>query len=293
MPRYDAADGTYLHFDELSFDELSPRSPGSDSAPLIVLAGGAARHPSYLGDLAGLSDEHALVVPHLRGVGHSPAPTALPSGSYWHQADDIERLRQHLGLESLTVIAHSAGTRLALAYAVRFPQRLARLVLITPPALHLVGTASDIEALAARRNGDAVFNDAFALLSAGPPTDNEGAFTDWMQRTAPASYARWGAAERTHSMLGRWDLPAAKAYFTVDPPVGFVQQLAGVSTPVLVVAGAEDCLTGFAPVLALARLFSAGEVSVIDGAGHYPWVEQPRQFRRAVDGFLERESSLS
>ena len=59
--------------------------------------------------------------------------------------------------------------------------------------------------------------------------------------------------------------------------------------PVLVVAGRQDALVGLAPVLALAELFPAGRSVVINDAGHYPWVEQPLAFRRAVDEFFTTE----
>src|SRR5262245_1624733 len=99
---------------------------GEDSAsPLIVLAGGAARHPDYLGDLAGLSGHYQLFVPHLRGVGRSGAADIGGMGSWWREAGDIERLRASLGLNRCAVVAHSAGTRLAVAYAAQFPGRLA------------------------------------------------------------------------------------------------------------------------------------------------------------------------
>ncbi|WP_067495713.1 alpha/beta fold hydrolase [Actinoplanes sp. TFC3] len=62
--------------------------------------------------------------------------------------------------------------------------------------------------------------------------------------------------------------------------------LTTVGAPVLVVAGAQDYLTGLAPVRALAELFPHGELAVIADSGHYPWVEQPAAFRRAVDNFF-------
>jgi pimeloyl-ACP methyl ester carboxylesterase len=65
--------------------------------------------------------------------------------------------------------------------------------------------------------------------------------------------------------------------------------LTSVRAPVLVVAGAQDALTGLAPVLALAERFPAGRSVVIEAAGHYPWVEQPTAFRRAVDPFFSTE----
>jgi pimeloyl-ACP methyl ester carboxylesterase len=138
MPTYQGDDGAVLHYDVI----------GADSAPpLIVLAGGAARPPGYLGDLAGLSEHHLLVIPHLRGVGRSGDAELGDRGSWWRQAVDIDGLRASLGLDRCTVVAHSAGTRVAIAHAAQFPGRLAALVLITPPVAELFphGRAAVIE----------------------------------------------------------------------------------------------------------------------------------------------------
>ena len=49
----------------------------------------------------------------------------------------VEDLRTHLGLDQLTIVAHTAGTRLTIAYAVQYPDRVAGMLLITPPANYL------------------------------------------------------------------------------------------------------------------------------------------------------------
>lgn len=282
MPTYEGSDGSPLHYDDVSGD-----GSGGEKEPVVLLAGGAARHPSYLGDLAGLSERHRLIVPHLRGVGRTAMPESEERGSFWAQADDIERLRIHLGLQRLVLIAHSAGTRLAISYAAQFTSSVARLVLITPPAAYLVDEAPDAGALSAKRHGDLDFEPAHAALIAGPQTIDDDGYNAWQLKSAPAGYAKWGAEERAHAQIGRWSLAATKAYFSVAPPNDLAPRLREVAAPVLVLAGAEDCLTGLAPVTALARLFPAGRSVVIEDSGHYPWIEQPVAFREAIDNFLK------
>jgi len=46
--------------------------------------------------------------------------------------DDIDAVRQHFQLESPTLLGHSWGTVLALEYALRYPTRVSRLVLMNP-----------------------------------------------------------------------------------------------------------------------------------------------------------------
>jgi pimeloyl-ACP methyl ester carboxylesterase len=283
MPRYDSSDGCALHFDDV---------PNASTAiPLILLAGGAARHPSYLGDLAGLSDQHRLIVPHLRGVGRTTAKSSPERGSWWRQADDLEQLRIHLGLESVVLVAHSAGTRLAIAYAAQFPQRVAALVLITPPATYLVIEPADADTLIDRRRGDVDFDAALLALQAGPQASDDDGFNAWQQDSAAAGYANWGEPERLHARIGRWNLAAATAYFSVVPPQDLAARLSEMTAPVLVIAGAKDCLVGLAPVRALAGLFPRGASATIDACGHYPWVEQPAEFRKVIDIFLDQQAA--
>ena len=276
MPTYRADDGTELAYDLRGTGE-----------PLVVLAGGAALHPDYLGDLAGLSEVRQLVVPHLRGVGRSPAPTDPEDGSFWRQAADVDALRRHLGVEMLAVAGHSAGTRLAIAYAARHPAHVDRLVLITPPPAWLVDEPSDAGPLIDARRGEPAFDTALAARAQTLPDDlDDAGFTAWQQSVAPFAYARWDDELAAHARAGRWSFSAAKAYFSVAPPEDLAEQLQAVAAPVLVVAGAQDCTTGVRPVVAVAQLFPAGHAVVLEGCAHFPWLEQPAAFRTAVDAFL-------
>lgn len=277
MPYYTAADGTLLHFDDDGHGE-----------PVIIIAGGAARHPDYLGDLRFIGGNHRPVIPHLRGVGMSPLSGPSGSGSWWRQAQDIDNLRAHLGLERVTLVAHSAGTRVALAYAAEFSHYVERLVLLTPPASYLVDEPSDVSAMISRREGEPEFDQAIELSREIPDFCNDEALNHWQVTTAPIGYAKWGPEEQKHSRTGAWNGAAMTAFFAGQAPSDLVERLAHLRSPVLVVVGADDCLTGLAPVVALSQLFSAGEVAVIDECGHYPWVEQPAALERCVTEFLDR-----
>ncbi|MFC7548138.1 alpha/beta fold hydrolase [Plantactinospora sp. GCM10030261] len=301
MPTYSGSDGATLHYEDRPATAGDDRLPGAGNddghhhlgTPIIVLAGGAALHPDYLGDLAGLGGSHHLIVPHLRGVGSTPLPTDAEVASYWRQAEDIERLRTHLGLDRVLLLGHSAGTRLAIAYAARFPDRVGGLVLVTPPAAYLVDEPADTQPMIDRRRGEPAFDDAVAARDAGPEVLDDAGFNAWQQRTSPLAYASWGDAEQAHASAFRYSFAAARAYFSVDPPSDLAAHLAAVTAPVLVIAGAADCSVGVAPVRALATLFPAADTVVIDKCGHFPWVELPAPFRAAVDAFLDALPRLS
>ncbi|SDM09237.1 proline iminopeptidase [Modicisalibacter muralis] len=64
-----------------------------------------------------------------RGCGRSTPHAELVDNTTWHLVADIERLREHLGVERWQVFGGSWGSTLALAYAQTHPHRVTELVL--------------------------------------------------------------------------------------------------------------------------------------------------------------------
>ena len=64
-----------------------------------------------------------------RGAGRSTPHASLVENTTWHLVSDIEKLREHLGIEEWVVFGGSWGSTLALAYAQTHPERVRALVL--------------------------------------------------------------------------------------------------------------------------------------------------------------------
>lgn len=64
-----------------------------------------------------------------RGCGQSTPHASLEANTTWHLVDDIEKLRQLIGVEQWLVFGGSWGSSLALAYAQTHPARVSELVL--------------------------------------------------------------------------------------------------------------------------------------------------------------------
>ena len=64
-----------------------------------------------------------------RGCGRSRPNASLDHNTTWTLIEDIERLREHLGIEKWCVFGGSWGSTLALAYAIKHPERVESLVL--------------------------------------------------------------------------------------------------------------------------------------------------------------------
>jgi proline iminopeptidase len=64
-----------------------------------------------------------------RGAGKSTPQASLVDNTTWHLVSDMEKLREHLGIDKWQVFGGSWGSTLALAYAETHPARVTELVL--------------------------------------------------------------------------------------------------------------------------------------------------------------------
>ncbi len=262
----------------LAHDELG------SGAPLLVVPGGPLLPPAYLGDLGGLARRMHLL--HLRGTGRS-GPAAPETLRFDLHVDDVEAYRAASGLDTVDVLGHSAGAAIAVTYALRYPSRVRRLVLVTP-ALHAFGVAPDplaLRATAEARSGEPWYDGVVDALEA--VLGGSTAAADWAALT-PFYYGRWDAQAQAHARAAdALRLPdAPQAYYAEGAPVVTADELAGLDVPVLLVAGGVDPMPTAAAVRSVAGSFPRSEVVVQPGAGHYPWLDDPAFFRDAVGEFL-------
>ncbi|MFM8747824.1 MAG: prolyl aminopeptidase [Aestuariivirga sp.] len=97
--------------------------------PAVVLHGGPGGGISPF--LRQMHDPGAyrIVLFDQRGCGQSTPHAELAENTTWDLVDDIERLRQHLGIARWQVVGGSWGSTLALAYAQTHPGRVTELIL--------------------------------------------------------------------------------------------------------------------------------------------------------------------
>jgi proline iminopeptidase len=74
-------------------------------------------------------ETYRVVLFDQRGSGQSTPHASLEENTTWHLVADIERLREHLGIDGWMVFGGSWGSTLSLAYAQTHPQRVRQLVL--------------------------------------------------------------------------------------------------------------------------------------------------------------------
>jgi proline iminopeptidase len=258
---------------------------------LVCLPGGPGRAVAYLEDLAGLSELRTLVLLDPRATGRSEVPPDPASLRFDRMAQDLEALRAHLGLETLDVLAHSAGGLITQAWASAHPERVGALVLVTPPGHLQGGRRADLPTIRALFADEPWYSDALEAqeaLDAGAPPSQVASLE---RATRPFFYGRWDERTQEHAAgADRQSSKRARLGFTAGMELvdveGLVAGLAKVTAPVLVVGGERDTLTGLESVHQVAGSFPGARVAVVPGAGHFPWVDEPEGFRSAIDPFL-------
>ncbi|MFJ8109519.1 alpha/beta fold hydrolase [Streptomyces sp. NPDC096132] len=275
MPTFCAPDGT----------RLAHRETGT-GAPLVCVPGGPA-DSAYLGDLGGLSAHRRLIVPDLRGTGRSAIPDDTSTYRCDRLVDDVEALRAHLGLPRIDLLAHSAGANVVTQYAARYPERVARLALITPGtrAVGIEISGETRRELARFRRDEPWFPEAYAALEA----ITQGRDGDW-EAVAPFFHGRWDADARHHHARARPDNEEAVALFAAEgafTPRTTRAALAAFTAPVLLLAGEFDLNSPPRSVAECAELFPNASLVVQPGAGHYPWLDDAGRFVETVSAFLD------
>lgn len=112
---------------KINYQTLGP-DMGRDSVPVALIHGlGANLAFWYLGASRHMGGERPVLMHDLRGHGASSMPQ---SGYLLGQlADDLGQLLTELGQERAHVVGHSHGARVALAFALQYPHRVASLTI--------------------------------------------------------------------------------------------------------------------------------------------------------------------
>ncbi|MFJ2417541.1 alpha/beta fold hydrolase [Streptomyces brevispora] len=276
MPTFPAPDGT----------QLSYRVIG-DGDPVVCIPGGPT-DSVYLGDLGGLSTYRQLIVLDLRGTGRSAIPQDTSSYRCDRLVDDVEALRERLGLPRIDLLGHSAGTNIATQYAARYPEKVSKLALIgpSPRAVDVAITGETRRELAQLRKNEPWFPTAFAALQA----ITEGTGSDW-EAVAPFFWGRWDATAQKHHVASQPSNQEAVALFAAEgafSPKSTRAALASCEAPVLLLTGEFDLNSPPVAAAEFAEAFPDATLAVQPGAGHYPWIDDADWFVATMAAFLRR-----
>lgn len=278
-----AGDGHWLYVEQVG-------NPAG--TPAVFLHGGPGSGAQHYHRTLFDPGRHRAVLLDQRGSGRSHPYLSLSANTTQHLVQDLEVVREHLGIERWLVTGGSWGSTLAIAYAQAYPQRVLGLVLRAV----FLGTDEEMHWAfidGPRRFRPDLYDDWVGLLAPSERSDPLAAYCARLARPEaaihqPAAQA-WNAYERALSELqpphsGR--LPSSFDGEARLPPTPFVEAhyakhsfflqpgelLANAhklrQIPGVIVQGRYDLLCPPVTAWDLARAWGNCKVVFADNAGH-------------------------
>lgn len=257
--------------------------------PIVVVHGGPLLEHGYLvPHFAPLADAYELIFYDQRLSGRSAPTVDSASVRLATFVEDIEALRQALDLGPIHLMAHSWGGLVAMRYAVEYQENLRSLLLLDAVSASSTLWLEEQQRLAElitdddRRERDAVRRSEgfearrpeairqLLLLSYRPLFSDPSRIGD-LELYVPDDYA-----ERSRQFaymgpdLAHWELH---------------DELARLTAPILILYGADEVGVEFGGA-AFRELLPHAELVLVEGAGHFSFIEQPDAFLGAVRAFL-------
>lgn len=275
--------------------------------PLVILHGGpGASHDYFLPYLLPLARTNRVILIDERGSGRSEK-IENPSGyTVENMVEDVEAVRQTLGLGKVSLLGHSCGGVLAQAYALKYQEYLTSLILCSTfhstkkmnevfwkmkekmsPELReriekmekegLFGHGKDYE-----KNR---YTDEYMISAWG-----EGYFPYLYQNNPDANYSP------TANGVMSWDLYRAmwgsRGEFVIDgnlTSVEYTNRLSSIKVRTLITVGDYDeCDPSLSKEMH--EKIMGSKLVIFPHSGHMTFVDQPGMFIKTVDDFLRKNN---
>ena len=271
-------DGTTLYY------EIVGRGP-----KVLLLSGGPGFSPEYLRPIAErLGKQHAFVLFHQRGTGKSVVDKYdAETLALKKLVGDVEALRRELKVDRWTIAAHSFGGILAMMYAREHPQRIGRLALIDSGGPTLASVPKFNANLESRFTDE----ERAAVKAWSDPErmkeNRRKAILEITRAKTPAYFANRAKARPLMEAMDEQSFHDG-VFWSVVPQMMALDLRPGleqVKAPVLVIHGKQDPLETADEVHAT---FPGSRLELIEGAGHFPWVEKGERFYEVLGAFLAR-----
>ncbi|KQQ53958.1 proline iminopeptidase [Pseudomonas sp. Leaf127] len=104
-------------------------SGSPDGLPVVFIHGGPGSGCDAQSRCYFDPNLYRIVTFDQRGCGRSTPHASLENNTTWHLVEDLERIREHLGIDKWVLFGGSWGSTLALAYAQTHPDRVHALIL--------------------------------------------------------------------------------------------------------------------------------------------------------------------
>jgi proline iminopeptidase len=249
----------------------------------LVHGGPGGEHSRFKTHSGALRDVAQLVYVDHRGSGRSaegdPATYTLDNN-----IDDLDVLREHLGLPRISMLGSSYGGMVAQGYALRYPDRLANLILVCTAPSHrfladaraIVGSVGTPEQIrVCQRLWEGSFESVDQLREffyvMGPLYSRR-----FKPEEFEASWARWRVAM----------VPLNRGFGDFLRTFDYTERLQEIRCPTLVIGGAHDWICPPRHSRLIAERIPRAHLKIFPDSAHMVAVDENEAYLAAVRGFL-------
>jgi esterase len=250
-----------LHFKQLGHGE-----------PLILLHGLFGSADNWFGVAPKLAEKFRVFALDLRNHGHSPHSAEM---NYSLMAADVKEFFTAQKIESAHIIGHSMGGKVAMQFALDFPARVKKLVVV------------DMAPRAYKRKHDYIFDALLAVDLKSFQTRAE--IETALEPEIPSLNLRrfllknLGRDDRGN-FFWKMNLRGVAENYSRLGEVLIPRNI--FKKPALFIRGGKSDYIAAVDELEIRRLFSAAEIQTIAAASHWVHADAPEEFVRLLLGFL-------
>lgn len=246
---------------------------------IIFLHAGVADKRMWLEQLNAFSHAYHVIAYDRRGYGE----TLAPDEAFSH-VEDLRQILEHFGIARVVLVGCSQGGRVAIDFALQFPQQVSALVLIAPavsgapaPESFPETIAEKLEALdnAEEAKDIDLVNRIEANLWLDGPMSQAGRVSGEVRELFLAMN---GIALRHPELRGEKSLPSA------------YERVADLAMPTLIIWGELDFPHVKERCHYLADTIPLAEAQELPGTAHLPSLEQAQQVNDLIQTFLVGKS---
>jgi len=256
--------------------ELFYESRGS-GYPLVLIPGVSSGAWNWYKQVDELSGSFRVITFDPRGISRSLLPEGIGAEiSIPALAGDVAALLDDLGIAKAHVLGASFGGFVAQEFALRFPERLRKLVLVCT-------SFGGMRHVAPRAEVMQTFTAAAGMSTAERIRTNLGpAFESEFAKRHPEIVEEVCLLREANPVPEDIYYQQFKAAMTFDAE----EQVGEIRAETLVITGSDDAIVPMANSENLAAAIAGSRLEVIADGGHLFFIEQPETFNRAVTGFL-------
>lgn len=243
----------------------------SNKEPVVLIHGLFGSYENLGVIERSLSELYQVINIDVRNHGRSGHSSEM---NYQLMAQDLAQTLDSLGVETAVLLGHSMGGKLAMAYAVKYPARVSKLIL------------ADIAPVSYPPRHSSIFTglNSVDLPRIDNRADADKQLAEHVKEAGVRQFLLKSLTKDDDKFQWRFNLSAL--YDNYAELVGNPVDTGSYNGPVLFIKGGDSDYILPEHKAAITKIFPAAQAKIIQGTGHWLHAEKPAAFTKLVKDFL-------